>query len=117
MPTLNLNDENFSDHIDSKSIAIIDIWAEWCAPCKRFAPIFEKVSEEYPDVLFVKVDAEKSPQILQGLGIRGIPSVVAKKNYYFVYSQAGIHTEQSLRGLIEKLQNMESPENFALPVA
>lgn len=56
---------------------VYDIWAEWCPPCKRFAPIFEMVAEEFEDVTFSKVRADSNPDFLNLYEISSIPTILA----------------------------------------
>ena len=56
--------------------AIIDFYADWCGPCKMVAPIFEELSNEYPDVDIYKVDTESEQQLSAMFGIRSIPSIL-----------------------------------------
>ena len=59
-----LTDSNFEQEIESsEGLAIVDFWAEWCGPCKMFAPTYEKVSANHDGVVFAKVDTE-AEQIL-----------------------------------------------------
>ncbi len=57
--------------------AVIDFYADWCAPCRMVAPIIEKFSEEYKGkVKFYKVDTEKERELAAMFGIRSIPSIL-----------------------------------------
>lgn len=56
--------------------AIIDFYANWCAPCKTIAPILEELDNEYDNVDFYKVDTENQPELAQIFQIRSIPSIL-----------------------------------------
>ncbi|MEY3020373.1 MAG: thioredoxin, partial [Actinomycetota bacterium] len=58
MATTDLTEQSFTETIDGNDIVLVDFWAGWCGPCRMFAPWYEAVSEEHPDVVFGKVDTE-----------------------------------------------------------
>lgn len=59
MATIELTKDDFRSTVDDNDIVLVDFWAEWCGPCKSFAPVYEKVSEEHTDVVFGKVDTDE----------------------------------------------------------
>lgn len=62
---------------NGKLPAVIDFYADWCAPCKMISPILEDLSEEYKDkVDFYKIDTEDQNELAAMFGIRSIPSVL-----------------------------------------
>ena len=81
-------------------LTIVDVWAEWCAPCKKFGPIFEVVSAKHPDVKFLKINADENMEFLNKFGIRGIPTILVLKDGVEVYRHAGILSESNLEQLI-----------------
>ena len=64
MSTVDLTLEDFEKTVLSEGITFVDFWADWCGPCKSFAPIFEKASEDNPEMTFAKVDTEAEQQLL-----------------------------------------------------
>jgi len=79
---IHLNDSNFDYFIANTQLpVIVDFWAEWCAPCKMFAPTFSQIAANYPlKIQFAKVNTEEAPNIAAKNRIRSIPTIVAFKN-------------------------------------
>ena len=103
MALKNLTTENFNQEVENNPITILDFWAPWCGPCKSFGPIFEKVSEEYPDILFGKVNTEDQQELGAYFQVRSIPTVMVLKEGIGVFSQPGMLPEDALRDIIEQV--------------
>jgi thioredoxin 2 len=90
---------SFDKHIARNDIpVVVDFWADWCAPCKAFAPIFERAAAEMePGVRFLKVDTEAAPELAGRYGIRGIPTLMLFRNGAVAGQQAGAMDAASLR--------------------
>jgi len=110
MPTVELHESSFSDIIEGNDLVIIDFWAEWCGPCRAYAPVFERVSEEFTDVVFAKVDTEVEQALAGSFGIRSIPTTIAFKDGIGVFMQPGALPEDALRDLITKLKDLDMDE-------
>jgi thiol-disulfide isomerase/thioredoxin len=54
--------------------------ATWCPPCKAIAPVYEKLSEKYPNLVFTKVDVDQLPEAAAAASIRGVPTFIFKHN-------------------------------------
>ena len=110
MATVTMHGSSFNEIIEENKLVIIDFWAEWCGPCRAYGPIFEGVSEEFPDVVFAKVDTEAEQALAGSFGIRSIPTTVAFKDGIGVFMQPGALPEEALRDLIGKLQSLDMDE-------
>ncbi len=107
MALVNLTAENFNDEVQKHQIAILDFWAPWCGPCKSFAPIFEKVAQEYPDILFGKINTEEEQALAGHFQIRSIPTVMILKEGIVVFNQAGMLPEEALKDLITQVIDLD----------
>ncbi len=103
MATVEITKDNFDEVVGSNDVVVIDFWADWCAPCKTFAPVFEAASEKYPDVVFGKVDTEQQMELAGHFDIRSIPTLMVVREKVILYSRPGAVPAQSLETLIDKM--------------
>ncbi len=104
MATVDLTLETFETTIKEPGITLVDFWAEWCGPCKMFGPIFEKVSENHPEIRFTKVDTEANQELSSMAGISSIPTLMIFRDGVLLFNQAGALPEPALKDIIEKVQ-------------
>ncbi|HEX6873269.1 MAG TPA: thioredoxin [Micromonosporaceae bacterium] len=107
MATKNLTAADFASVTSGDGIVLIDFWAAWCGPCVRFAPTYERVSEQHPDIVFAKVDTEAEQALAQELQIQSIPTIMAIRDGVLVFRQAGALPEQSLQSLISQVRALD----------
>jgi len=107
MATLDITEPIFAETIENNGLVLLDFWAEWCGPCRAYAPVYERVSEEFPDVVFGKIDTEDQQGLAGMFGIRSIPTTIAFKEGIGVFMQPGALPEDALRDLIAKLQGLD----------
>jgi thioredoxin 1 len=107
MATLNINSASFEETVTSNDIVLVDFWADWCGPCKRFAPIYEKASEEYSDITFAKLDTDANQQLSGQLGIEGIPTLMAFREGVLVFNQAGALPGPALKQVVEAVKELD----------
>ncbi|RJU93130.1 MAG: thioredoxin [Candidatus Poseidoniales archaeon] len=110
MASIEITEPIFAETIDNNSIVFLDFWAEWCGPCRAYGPVYERVSEDFPDVVFGKIDTEAQPALSQSFGIRSIPTTVVFKDGIGVFMQPGALPEDALRDLVTKIQELDMDE-------
>lgn len=114
MATTALNEANFESTVTSDGIVLVDFWADWCGPCKRFAPIFEAASEKHEDIVFGKVDTEEAQDLATQLQIQAIPTLMAFKNGRLLFRNAGALNASQLEGLVSQVREYDpAQENGA----
>jgi thioredoxin len=107
MATVELTAENFEPVIDSGGLLLVDFWAGWCGPCRMFAPVFERASEQHQDVVFAKVDTEAQPELAAGFEISSIPTLMIIRDKIVLYKQPGALPERALEQLITKVREID----------
>lgn len=110
MAAINLTEPEFANTIENNNLVLLDFWAAWCGPCKAYGPVYERVSEDFPDVVFGKIDTEAEPQLAQAFNIRSIPTTIAFKEGIGVFMQPGALPEDALRDLVTKLGTLDMDE-------
>ena len=110
MAVVELETANFEQTIQNHDFVIVDFWAPWCGPCRSFAPIYEKVSDDFGDILFAKVDTEAHQEIAAHFQIRSIPTLMIFREQVIIFSQAGALPEGSFRDLLTKASALDMAE-------
>jgi thioredoxin 1 len=107
MSTIALTKDSFEDTVTKPGITLVDWWASWCGPCRRFAPVFQAASEQYPDITFGKIDTEDQPELSAAARISSIPTLMAFRDGILVFSQPGALPAASLEQLIQAVQDLD----------
>ncbi len=110
MATIDVTAENFDEAITNNEFVIVDFWAPWCGPCKGFAPVYEELSEKYPDLVFAKVNTEDQQQLAGELQIRSIPTLMIFREQIILFSQPGALQSSQLEQIIEQAKGLDMEE-------
>ncbi len=110
MATTNLTADSFGTTVEQNDIVFVDFWAAWCPPCRAFAPVFDKASQEHPGILFGKVDTEAEQQLAATARITSIPTLMAFRDQILVFSRPGALNGRQFEQLIDTIQKLDMDE-------
>jgi thioredoxin 1 len=107
--TLTMTSDNHDEAVND-GIVFIDFWAEWCGPCRRFAPVFEQASQQHSDITFAKVDTEDQGELAARYGVTSIPTLVIYRDGIPVFSQPGALPGPVIDDLVTQVRALDMAE-------
>lgn len=110
MATVNLTAEDFEQTVTGDGIVLVDWWAAWCGPCRAFAPVFERASQQNSDIVFAKIDTEAEPQLAMTARITSIPTLMVFRDGILVYAEPGALPPAALDQLITAARELDMDE-------
>ena len=110
MTTIALTADTFEQTVTKDGIVLVDCWAEWCGPCRQFAPIFEAAAEKHTDITFAKLDTEAEQELAAMLQITSIPTVFGFRDGVLLFAQPGALPGSALDQVIEQMRGIDMDE-------
>ena len=110
MSTVALTKDTFEDAVTGSDIVLVDWWATWCGPCRAFAPVFEKASEQHSDITFGKIDTEDQQDLAAAADITSIPTLMAFRDGILVFRQPGALPAAALEQVITAVRELNMDE-------
>ena len=95
--------DNFKTEVEEcKGLVVIDLYADWCGPCRMLAPVLAELESEYPDVKFCKINVDNDPELAKAFNVKNIPMVAFVKDNTFADMSIGFVPKENLKKLIEE---------------
>lgn len=107
MSVIELTQENFQTVVEESDILLVDFWAQWCGPCRSFAPVFADAAAKHQNITFGKLNTEEQPELGAAFGIRSIPTLMCFRDRIVIFQQAGALPPAMLEQLIGQIEQVD----------
>jgi thioredoxin 1 len=102
-----MNDSNYEQLVSGKGIVVVDCWAAWCAACKEFTPVYEKIAAKFPNHSFGKLDTQAEKHLVSKLGIEHIPTLLLYREGTLLFKQPGYYDEEQMEDILRQAESLD----------
>ncbi len=106
-----VNEENFDDIINKKTLTVVDFSASWCMPCRMLKPILERVAEKLDNIDFYNLDIDESEDIAKRYRVFSVPTIICFKEGKKVDSMVGLNSYDDVMEFILRCEKTDVNEN------
>jgi thioredoxin 1 len=99
--------DTFEQTVTQPGIVLLDFWAEWCGPCRMFAPVFEAAAEKHQDITFGKIDTEAQQELAGALRITAIPTLMVFRDGILLFRESGALPAPALEQLVTQVKALD----------
>jgi thioredoxin 1 len=110
MSVVSLDSRSFGPALARPGIVLIHWWVRWCAPCRVFGPLFERVAERHPDLTFAKVEVDAQSELAGVLGVQALPALMVFRDGFLLLNHVGALLEPVLENLIQQVRALDMDE-------
>ena len=100
MAVVKVTQENFEEVINSKSVVLLDFYADWCGPCRMVGPIVEEIANEREDITVGKINVDEEGELAEAFGVVSIPTLVVMKDGKVVTQSTGAKTKTQILDML-----------------
>ena len=102
MSVLKITKDNFDVIRNSEKKVLVDLYADWCGPCRMVSPIVDEIAEENPQYLVCKINVDEEPELAQTFGVSSIPMLAVVKDGKIVNQSVGASPKKAILALLEE---------------